>query len=111
MGMYMYVSEQDRIEKRKVSQKAINDIFQEALSYCPSLMIEERVRYESKRIGLFRFTKLAVYTYNVFHETPALDGSPYQAMYMSCACGNVNVVFAYLYGIINGAMAQKKPTP
>lgn len=102
----MHISEQDRITKRKVSQKQLNDVFQEALSYCPSLMIEEYCHTESKRLGLFKFKKVAVYTYNVFHETPALDGSAYQAMYMTCACGSTNIVLTYLYGVINGAMAH-----
>jgi hypothetical protein len=36
MGMYMYVSEQDRTTKREVEDNEVNEEFQEALKYDPS---------------------------------------------------------------------------
>ncbi|WP_207507003.1 hypothetical protein [Telluribacter humicola] len=99
MGLYMFVNEDDRIAKRKVSDKDINESFQEALKCDSSLMIEEHVHV--KKGGFLRKDKVET-TYTLFHETPALDGSPYQARYQFSGSGEKQVVMAYLHGIING---------
>ena len=106
MGLYMYISEQDRITKRKVSDEYVNEEFQEALKYDPSLMIEE---YHNKvRKGLFK--KVDEVRYSVYHETPAFDGSAYQARLQSSGSGDKKIVVAYLHGIVNGAVHQgEKP--
>jgi hypothetical protein len=108
MGMYMYVSEEDRIYKRSVSDLDVNESFQEALRCDPSLMIEER-KYTKKRkffSSWFREEKTQL-TYNIYHETPALDGSAYQARYQWSGSGSKNVALAYLHGIINGVTNLK----
>ena len=102
MGMYMYVSEQDRVTKRKVSDEELNEIFQEALKYDPSLMIEEVLRRIKK--GWFKSTPTVEYVYNIYHETPAHDGSAYQARYQFSGSGDKRTVTAYLHGIINGCV-------
>jgi len=104
MGMYMYVSEQDRITKRKVSDVALNEEFQEALKYCPSLMIEERKEvFDYTWLGKPKYRTV----YQLFHETPAFDGSAYQARYQMSGSGNKETVIAYLHGIINGCAYQQ----
>ena len=101
MGLYMYVSEQDRISKRKVSDEAMNELFQDALLHDPSLMIEEHIFKVTK--GIFKKRIEIKTTYSIYHETPAYDGSAYQARLQSSASGEANVVVAYLHGLINGA--------
>lgn len=99
----MFVSNEDRISKRKVSDKEINEEFQEALKHDRSLMIEER-QHVIKR-GWFG-KKEAFTFYQLFHETPAFDGTAYQARYQISGSGKKEVVTAYLHGIINGAIAK-----
>jgi hypothetical protein len=48
MGIYMYVTEQDRVTKRKVADKEVNESFQEALKLDRSLMIEEHKGFKKK---------------------------------------------------------------
>ena len=103
MGMYMFVSEEDRITKRKVSDPHVNEEFQEALKYHPLLMIEEK---EHLKKSLFGRTEVEV-TYQIYHETPAWDGLPYQARYQISGSGPKAIVIAYLHGIINGAVHQQ----
>lgn len=100
MGMYMYVSEQDRITKRKVDDKDVNEEFQEALKHDPSLMIEQNNRVVKK--GWFK--KEVVPFFQIYHETPAHDGTAYQARYQFSGSGDKRIVTAYLHGIINGCV-------
>ena len=100
MGMYMYVSEQDRTTKRKVEDKEVNEEFQEALKYDSSLMIEQSIQVIKK--GWFK--KESVPFFQLYHETPAHDGSAYQARYQMSGSGEKRIVIAYLHGIINGCV-------
>lgn len=105
MGVYKYVSETDRVNGRSVSDVGLNEVFQEALQYDSTLMIEQ-----DRRIVKGFFKKRTEYTtYNVYHECPATDGSAYQARVQLSASGTRPIVMAYLYGIINGALAHLKP--
>lgn len=108
MGMYIYVSYEDRISKRKVSDKELNEEFQEALKYDPSLMIEEVLKRIKK--GWFKSTQTAEYYYNIYHETPAFDGTAYQARYQCSGSGEKRIVTAYLHGIINGCVHSENRT-
>jgi hypothetical protein len=98
----MYVNKEDRVTKRKVSDEELNEAFQEALKYDPSLMIEEypviKRRFLRKPLKTFR--------YSVYHETPAFDNSPYQARLQFSASGDKRTVITYLHGIINGIVNQ-----
>ena len=100
MGMYCFINEYDRIAKRKVvGNEYLNEEFQEALKCCPSLMIDSYLSVQYK--GILR--KRVVEThYNIYHETPAADGSPYQAKHQKSGSGKIEIVIAYLHGIING---------
>lgn len=98
MGLYMYVSEEDRLKKRSVTDTYVNEEFQEALKCDPSLMIEERYSWIKK--GLFKRIRIA--TYNIYHEAPASDGSAYQARLQMSASGDKTKAIAYLHGIANG---------
>lgn len=98
--MYMFVSEQDRKTKRKVSDKYVDEEFQQALKYDPSLMIEEQPIYEVKWFK----PKIVGYKYTIYHETPAFDGSAYQARLQLSGSGDKRTVIAYLHGIVNGAI-------
>ena len=108
MGLYMYVSEGDRILKRKVSDEYINEEFQEALKCDPSLMIEENTRLKRVRNGWFRYRMVEDKQYHIYHETPGSDGLPYQARLQSSGSGEKKVVVAYLHGIINGVVHKEK---
>ena len=105
MGMYMFVSELDRTTKRKVSDEYVNGEFQEALKYDPSLMIEEYRHVVRKSI--WSKNKIETY-YNIYHETPAHDGSAYQARYQFSGSGDKRIVVAYLHGIINGVVNRQE---
>ena len=98
--MYMYVSEQDRITKRRVEDKEVNEEFQEGLKYDTSLMIEQTNRVVKR--GWFK--KEIVPFFQVYHETPAHDGTAYQARYQLSGSGEKRIVVAYLHGIINGCV-------
>jgi len=106
MGIYMYVSSEDRITKRKVTDSVVNEEFQEALKCDPSLMIEEHPRKVVK--GVFKKRVEDKTYYSLYHETPAHDGTAYQARLQSSGSGEKNIVIAYLHGIINGYAAGNK---
>jgi len=99
MSLYMFITEEDRVNMRKVSYPYVNQEFQEALKYCPDLMITQHETIVKK--GFFKKERIPVF--NVYHESPAHDGSPYQAHFQFSGSGSVGVVIAYLHGIINGA--------
>lgn len=101
MALYMYVSNEDRITKRKVTDPIVNEEFQEALKCDPSLMIEEHPHKVIK--GVFKKRVEDKTRYSIYHETPAHDGTAYQARLQSSGCGENQVVIAYLHGIINGS--------
>ena len=105
MGLYMYVSNEDRITKRKVSDEIVNEEFQEALKYDPSLMIEEHFHRIVR--GKFKKHIEEKITYSIYHETPASDGSAYQARLQGSGSGDKKVVIAYLHGIINGCVHRE----
>ena len=96
----MYVSEQDRTTKRKVEDKEVNEEFQKALKYDSSLMIEQSNRVIKK--GWLK--KEIVPFFQLYHETPAHNGSAYQARYQMSGSGEKRIVIAYLHGIINGCV-------
>ena len=98
--MYIYVSEKDRTTKRKVEDKEVNAEFQEALKYDSSLMIEQSNRVVKR--GWFK--KEIVPYFQIYHETPAHNGTAYQARYQISGSGEKRILVAYLHGIINGCV-------
>lgn len=104
MGAYIFITEQDRVSKRKVSDEIVNEEFQEALKHDHSLMIEEH-KYIIKKWLFGR--EINKTTYSIYHETPAFDGSPCQARFQSSGSGEKHVVIAYLHGIINGSVHRE----
>lgn len=104
MGMYMYVSEEDRILKRKVDNKEVNESFQAALLCDPSLMIEEHKKYKKKWFKK-EYVQVDIW-WDIYHEAAAYDGSAYQARWQISGSGKKEVVLAYLHGIINGVTHQ-----
>lgn len=100
----MYVSEEDRTTKRRVTDEDVNSEFQRALEHDPSLMIEERQRIVKN--GWFG-KKRTVSFFQIYHESPAPNGSAYQARYQISGSGYKDVVIAYLHGIINGSISRQ----
>lgn len=100
MGIYIFVSDEDRTIKRKVTDVGVDTEFQEALKCDPSLMIHENIRKVIK--GVFKKRIEDKTTYTIYHETPASDGTPYQARLQQSGSGDKTIVIAYLHGIING---------
>lgn len=100
MGIYTYISEQDRINWRKVDDVELKELFDEALQCDNTLMItENRIL---KKIGLFG-TKIVI-TYSIYHEC-FMNGNPtFEARQQISASGSKQIVSAYLYGIINGCV-------
>jgi len=107
MGMYAYITDEDRITKRRCDDPEVNEAFQGAVALDPSLMIEQRVEY---RPGKWIWSKDVPYTYfNLYHETPAFDGSAYQMRYQASGSGSKQIVMAYLHGIYNGILHHTIP--
>ena len=106
--MYIYVTEQD-VKRMKVviNDNLIHKTLKDALEFDKSLLVEEIHYFKKKKgyRGWFLGEKTSHYRYNVFHESPAHDGSAYQAVYQSSACGGREEVLNYLFGIINGGRA------
>lgn len=107
MGLYMFVNDNDRISKRKVSDPFVNEAFQAALQCDPSLMIEEHFHNRKVNSRFFRKNVLENITYSVYQETPAHDGSAYQARLQGSGSGDKKTVIAYLHGIVNGVNHSK----
>lgn len=106
MGLYAYINENDRINMRKVNDLDVKQVFEEALQYDKTLMLTEGTFYKGQ--GLFRKPK-EVKHFAVYHEE-FVDGKPiFQARQQMSASGSKAVVVAYLYGIINGCLSNKKP--
>jgi hypothetical protein len=107
MGMYMFINESERKRMKTIEDKEINEVFQEALKYCPSLLIQQNNTL--KRVKRFLSSKIVESaSFTVYHDEPAYDGSAYQARYQICGSGDRSIVFAYLYGIINGGLAEQR---
>lgn len=100
MGLYMYINQQDREIMRKVEDKQLNKLFQEALGYDSSLMISEYIHTTKKSI----FHKKEETTlYTIYHEAFDFYGKPmFQAREQFSGSGRKEITTAYLYGIING---------
>lgn len=104
MGIYVYITEQDRVSMRKVTDPELQELFNEAHSYDESLMISE-CHYPVKRRFIGYKTELR---YQIYHESGKPNEPAYQAKQMICASGDLKVVKAYLYGIINGYLHSKQ---
>lgn len=104
MGMYMYITDWDRQQLIKVtSDKEVKELFKEARELDNSLLISEYSWSEKKW-----FKKpVTKHRYQIFHDCSP-DSSPYQARYQMSASGDKNIIMTYLYGIINGALANEK---
>lgn len=105
MEMYMFITELDRERYSKVHNNYLLDKeFQEARKYDKSLLIQENVIFHKH----FWKPDTIEIRYQIYHETHPNE-KPYQARYQISGSGSVNIVLAYLHGIINGATI-KQPT-
>ncbi|MGE5052029.1 MAG: hypothetical protein ACM3KI_11045 [Bacillota bacterium] len=105
MGLYTYISDQDRVNWRKVADVELKELFDEALQYDKTLMIDSIVYIEKQ--GLFRKPKQKI-RYSIYHECFSNCYPAYQARQQISASGNKAIVMAYLYGIINGNRHKKE---
>lgn len=103
MGLYIFISDQDRIKMSFVEDQDVNELLKEARTHDPYLLLEQRDHIERR---LFR--KTIESRFAVYHESPALDGSVYQARMNFYGSGNKEVTMSYLAGIINGALSNKR---
>ena len=102
MGIYIYLSEQQRKDWRTVKDKELNELFQEALGHDMTLMISEETCEEKEHWWGKPVEK--VY-YTVYHEIFLKNGHPaYEAKHQIWGSGDRWVVLAYLCGIINGSL-------
>ena len=106
MGIYMYITENDRVAMREVKDQLLNKVFKEALEHDKSLMISEQ--FHLKKRGFFSRSKQVV-TYSVYHDCEP-EKNPYQARQHLIASGEEDIIYAYLFGIINGSLAQSRST-
>lgn len=107
MGMYRYITAEETAKMKQVSDPELNELLQEALEIFDALLIEE-VLHKLKRNWLFRSVPKTEYIYNIYIESNAHDGSPYQAMYIYSRVKDKKTVSAYLYGIITGGHALSR---
>lgn len=104
--MYRFITEEETRRLKSVSDKELNDVLQDALGFDDTILIEENTWLVQR--GWFSRKRVAKTTYTVYHESRAHDGSAYQARYQTCASGDASIVFAYLFGIINGGLSVRK---
>jgi len=105
MGCYIYINENEQKSKRNVEDKELNELLQEALKYDKTIMLSSYSVYEKK--SLFD-KKKAIMHYSLYHEIFNNKGeSMMEARQQISGSGKKEIVSAYLYGIINGANADK----
>lgn len=97
----MYLTDNDRKSMKSVEDQELNEVFQEALEYDPSLLINS---WNNTIKRFWRKNKLET-VYQIYHDDDYTK-PPYQARYQLSACGNSNVIKTYLYGIMNGSIAR-----
>jgi len=102
MGIYIYLTEQEKPLMKKVQCAELNELFKEALFYLPTLLIYEKCR--EVNYGFLWLKTKYEYFYDVYHEHPDFNGGTYQARLQLSASGSKERVSAYLYGIINHAL-------
>ena len=103
MSAYIYITEQDRANMRKVNDLEVQELFTEALKHDPTLMILES-KFRVKK-GMFSKAK-EITTFCIYHEVYSTNGkAAFQAKYQESASGLKDVAIAYLYGIINGSIS------
>lgn len=105
MGLYAYIGEHELPRLTKVSDLQVNEVFQNALKLCPSLLIAERDVIKKK--GWFQSTPTMETFYAVYHKEHYRGTWTGQARQMLCASGKKEIAMAYLYGIINGVEDKK----
>lgn len=100
MGVYILLSTWNIENMRKVEDKDIQEVFEEALAVDKSLMIDSSSWRERKK---WYKKKETVREYSIYHEQFSESGkSLFEARQQLSASGSKKVVLAYLYGIING---------
>lgn len=107
MGLYIYLSDSDikrfRFDLWEVEQD-VKEIFNEALQYDKSLLIQSKTECVYKRFLFWRYkTNEIKITYTIYHENIGKQ----EARQMMCVSGGKYVVLAYLYGLINGFLHSK----
>lgn len=104
MGAYMYLTEWDRERYSKVNyDEELDKIFQEARTFDKSLLISEYPVFKTH----FWRPKTVETKYTIYHDCNP-SKSPYQARYQITGSGSRETIIAYLYGIMNGALSQKR---
>lgn len=105
MGLYVYITEEDRKNWRKVADIELNELFNEALEHDETLMISSYNKIERKE--LFK-KQINTIRYSVYHECFMNGKTTYEARYQISASGTKQIVMAYLYGIINGSLSKQR---
>lgn len=104
MGFYIYVNKEDVKRMKEIaSDRGLDEVFQMALKYHKELLIEESYHYVRDKFWVINGKKKKCFTYTVYEEAKASDGSPYQARYVPFLT-NVSrkELLIYLYGAIDG---------
>jgi len=101
MGMYTWLSESEFESYSKLSNKELNEVFQEVRELMPDVFISERIEVEKR---WFSEDKVTTY-YNIY----TISKRP------EVRCLNLNTstpshVFNYLCGLLNGYNAKNKTT-
>lgn len=108
--MYIYVTDLDVKRMSYLNtNEGLNELLQEARVFDNSILISEDYYYTYKKgyRGWLFGEKEKKFRYTLYHNSPAHDGSPYQALQMSCTSSGVECIIAYLYGVINCALHNK----
>lgn len=107
MGLYTYITEEERDSMKKVTDPEMQSLFNEALTFDNSLLITEH-KHRVKN-GLFKKDTF-VTCYSIFHDEHVNKPS-YQARFISAGSGSKEMAMAYLYGIMNGWLHSITPSP
>ena len=96
--MYTWLSGSEFESYSKVSNKELNDLFQEVRGFMPDVFISERVQVE-KRIFCKKELKIVYSIYNLTKKP--------EVRCLNLNLSSTPLVFNYLCGLLNGYHANK----
>jgi hypothetical protein len=98
MGMYTWLNKNDIENYSKVSDKVLNEVFQDVRELMPTIYISERIHERKPFLG----KKVVNTTYSIYHLVDKVITEYSEVRCMNLNLSNNDLVFNYLCGLING---------
>lgn len=100
MGVYIYIDNYDKKRMKNVTDEDVNEAYNEAIKYDPTLLVSESTEIYYRKICLFLNQRKTKTVYKVYSEVIGDDGqSLYQAEQIPYATGNKRVAIAFFKGV------------